>query len=112
MRTLNPHQLPVNLAVVPGPAGYLGWIVVAGLVSLVAVIRVLRQPAEAWRRRNWSKLAWVLAILYLAPIVGGWPVPVGAIAAIWRTRNRRSATTLGIHQVEGNPDWPLPWGTK
>jgi len=103
-----------TLADVNGAAGYVVWVFLSGLIALVAVIRVLRQPADNWKHGNWSKVAWVAATLYLAPIVGGYPVPMGAIAAIWRT-SRHSTTSDGPGQhprAEGSPDWPWPWAAK
>jgi hypothetical protein len=74
------------------------------------------RPAPTGRElehRNWSKLAWVLAVLYVAPPLAGYPIPVGAIAAIWRTRRRSDTSTApGLPRADGSPDWPLPWGTK
>jgi hypothetical protein len=71
----------------PGPAAFfLAWIITSGLVALVAVIRVMRRPAADWLHGLWSKIGWVLLVLYLAVPVAGYPIPVGAVAAIWRTR--------------------------
>jgi hypothetical protein len=113
------HHLPAMLAAGSGATfattsttvGYIGWVMMASLVELVAVIRVTQQPAENWSHRNWSKLAWVLAILYLAPTLAGYPIPVGAIAAIWRTRRRPTGppATGQAPIAEGSPDWPGPW---
>lgn len=101
------------LAVASGTFSYLAWIVLCGTIGLVAVIRVLRQPANEWRHRNWSKLAWVAAILYVAPLLGGYPIPIGAMAAIWRTRRRVSPETPSqIPRAQGSPDWPFPWGNR
>ena len=106
-------HLTVMLATVNGAASYLAWITVSGLVAFVAIVRVIRRPAEQWKHANWSKLGWVLAAFYIAPIVGGYPIPVGAIAAIWRTtRYQPSPNTTGLPPVEGTPGWPLPWDTK
>jgi hypothetical protein len=95
-------------------AGHLTWTLLSGLLSLVAVIRVLRQPAENWSHRNWSKLAWVLAIGYLAPPLGGYPMPIGAIAAIWRTRRQPNPPPAPGQppMAEGSSDWPWPWDAQ
>jgi hypothetical protein len=111
------HHLPAVLAAGSGATlaatstvGYLGWVMMASLVELVAVIRVIQRPAENWAHRNWSKLAWVLSVLYLAPTLGGYPIPVGAIAAIWRTRRRPTGPPAPGQppMAQGSPDWPKP----
>jgi hypothetical protein len=108
-----PLNLSDTLATTTSAATYLGWVFLSGVVGLVAVIRVLRQPADRWRHRSWSKVAWVLAILYIAPPLAGYPIPVGAIAAIWRTGgSNNSSTQPGLPRAEGSPNWPLPWDTK
>ena len=93
---------------------YLAWILLSGLVGLVAVIRVLRQPAAKWKHPNWSRLAWVVAILYVAPILGGYPIPVAAIAAIWSTRRPRPepAPPGQLPLTEGSADLSLPRGQQ
>lgn len=101
------------LAVTTG-VGHLGWVMLSGAVALVAIIRVLRQPASTWKRRNWSKLLWVIAILYVALPIAGYPIPLGAIAAIWRTGRRRDSATCPtpLPLEEGSSDWPFPWDSK
>ncbi|MDQ6615489.1 MAG: hypothetical protein M3083_12275 [Actinomycetota bacterium] len=95
-------------------ASHLAWVLATGLVALLAVIRVLRQPAGHWKYRNWSKLAWVIAILYLAPALGGYAIPIAAMAAIARTRTQPGllSTRSQLPEGEGTSDWPLPWGSK
>jgi hypothetical protein len=92
----------------------LGWILLSGLVGLVAVIRVLRQPAAKWKHPTWSRLAWVVAILYVAPILGGYPIPVGAITAIWSTRRPRPepASPGQLPLTQGSADFPFPEDSK
>jgi hypothetical protein len=122
MRQLLTDHLSATLAAGPGAtsatassaAGYLVRVVLSGLVGLVAVIRILRQSAEYWSHRNWSKLAWVLAILYMAPHLGGYPIPVGATAAIWRTRRSPTGPQVPgqVPMADCSSDWPWPWEHK
>jgi hypothetical protein len=97
----------VALGAVIAPATYFGWILACGLACIVAIVRVLRRPAEHWPHRNWSKLAWIAAALYLSIPFAGYPIPVGAIAAIWATTKEPSqpATTLNLPIEPGNPQW-------
>lgn len=83
------------------------WGVVAGGVQLVAVIRTVRLPAPVWSYGRWSKLAAVVAALWLTFNVGVLAVPVGAVAVIWHTRTlgRRSAVAPDV------PDLPMAEGT-
>lgn len=60
----------------------------SGLLGLVAVIWFVLQPAENRSHRDWSKIARVLTILYLAPPLSAHPIPIGAIVAIWHNRHR------------------------
>lgn len=116
-----PHQLyplaaapGLALATVSGAAGYLFWLMLVGICELVAVVRVLRHPVENWPHRHWSTLGWVLASLCLAPALGGYPIPVGAIATIWRTVRRPAGPTTyyGIPMHEGSPEFRLPLDDK
>ena len=102
------------LAVAHGAFSYLSWILLCGLLGLVAVIRVVRQPAQSFKHLNWSKVAWIAAILYLAPVLGGYPIPIGGIAAIWRTRRRPTPADppVQLPRAQGSPNWPFPWGAK
>jgi hypothetical protein len=88
----------------PGPAAFfLAWILVSGLVALVAVIRVMRRPAPDWPHGLWSKIGWVLVVLYLAVPVAGYPIPVGAVAAIWRTRRPETPRPAELPYAHGGP---------
>ena len=118
--------------VAPGRAIYIGWLVFVSALGLVAVIRIIRRPDEDWPHKNWSRIAWVLTVLYLAVPIGGYPIPIGAIAAVWRTRRRASkpagpaglpglagpagpavpAGSSPIPVAQGSPHRPLPWEAK
>ena len=104
----------IMVAVANNAASHLAWILLSGLAALVAVVRVLRQPAQNWKHRNWSKLAWIGAALSLPPVLGGYPIPIGAVAAIWRTRQRttRPDAPGQIPHAQGSPDWPFPWSAR
>lgn len=55
------------------------------VVIVVAVIRVVTTDTDLWRRRQWSKAAWVLlAVLFVWSTRLG-ALPVGAALAIWKT---------------------------
>jgi hypothetical protein len=88
----------VTPATAYGVAGYLGWVLLSGLVGLVAVIWFLRQPAENWPHRDWSKIARVLTILYLAPPLSAPPSPSdplspsGTTGAAQRARRRLASS--------------------
>ncbi|MGH3429916.1 MAG: hypothetical protein ACRDQZ_20500 [Mycobacteriales bacterium] len=58
----------------------------------------------------WSKAAWVAAALLLTFPIAGLPVPVGAIAAIWRTRTLGPAGYSGLPREQGGQVWP--WGMQ
>jgi hypothetical protein len=62
-----------------------GSVSLGGLLGVVAVIRVLRRRTDNWTHGNWSKVASVLAVADIAPALGGYPLPAGADAALWRT---------------------------
>ena len=62
--------------------GTLLWNAVAGVVMLVAVIRVVTVAAEAWPRQRWSKAGWIVAALWVSWYLGGLLLPVGAIVAL------------------------------
>ena len=62
--------------------GRLLWNLAAGIVMIIAVIRVFAVPASSWPRKHWSKAAWIAAALWMTWHFGGLVVPVGAIAAI------------------------------
>jgi hypothetical protein len=97
---------PATIAAVATPvaASYFGWMVLTGLIVLVAVIRVIHRPAEAWPHRNWSKVAWVLAVLYVTVPLGGFPIPIGAVAAVWHTRRRpQPSFPYQLPTAEGSP---------
>ena len=97
----------VALGAVIAPATYFGWIVACGLACIVAIVRVIRRPAEYWPHGNWSKLAWVAAALYLSIPYAGYPIPVGAIAAIWATTKEPSQPprTLTLPVEPGDREW-------
>jgi len=96
-----------SVAVVPSAADYLAWVLVCGTVALVAAVRVLRRPAAEWPHGMWSKIGWIIAILYLAIPLGGYPIPFGAIAAIWRTRRPPNSRPAELPYADGDT-----WGTK
>ncbi len=83
------------------------WGVVAGGAQLVAVVRALRLPAPAWAYGRWSKVAAVLAALWLTVTIGVLAVPVGAVVVLWHTR------TLGRRCTAASdvPDLAMAEGT-
>jgi hypothetical protein len=97
-----------------GAAGYLGWVLLSGLVGLVAVIWSLRQPAEHWPHRNLSKIARVLTILYLGAPLSATPSPSepsspsGTTGAAQRVRRRPGSSPW----PKGSPYWLRPWEAK
>jgi hypothetical protein len=103
-----PFPPPTNsIATVPNAADYLAWVLVFGIVVLVAAIRVLRRPAAEWPHGMWSKIAWIVAILYIVVPLSGYPIPLGAVAAIWRTRRPPTARPAELPYADGDN-----WGTK
>lgn len=90
----------------PDMAASVFWVVVAGAVELVAVIRTVRLPAPAWSYGRWSKAAAIVAAGWLVARLGVVSVPVGAVAVIWHTRTlARRATAL-----QAAPDLPMAAG--
>jgi hypothetical protein len=108
-------------------------LVFVGVLALVAVIRIIRRPDEDWPHKNWSRIAWVLTVLYLAVPIGGYPIPIGAITALWRTRRRPSgpagragragpagpiavpagpAGPSAVPMAQGSAVRPLPWDAR
>jgi hypothetical protein len=86
-------------------AGHLGWVFITGTVGLVAIIRILRRPADQWSHGTWSKIAWILIVLYIAVPLAGYPIPLGAGAAIWRTRRPKTTPTIALpYETGGNLD--------
>jgi hypothetical protein len=90
-----------TVAASPISAGHLGWGLIAGTVGLIAIIRILRRPTADWSHGVWSKVAWILVVLYVTVPLAGYALPLGAGAAIWRTR--RPKTT-------GQPQLPFADG--
>lgn len=99
-----PTPNPTLAAAGPAVAAFLAWMVLTGLVSLLALIRVVRRPADQWPHGNVSKILWVLAVLYGVWPVAGFPIAFGAIAAIYRTRRPADTVPPGqLPMVEGTP---------
>jgi hypothetical protein len=89
--------------------GQLGWDIVAGLIELVAVIRVVRVPASWWTYRRWSKFAAVGLALLGAITARGIDLPLGAAVVIWHTyelARRRASQPLSpdVPYAQGAPD--------
>jgi uncharacterized membrane protein len=98
---------PSTLATATGAVDFLAWILICGVVGLVAVIRVLRRPTAEWTHGMWSKIGWIAVILYVAIPLGGYPIPFGAIAAIWCTRRPPTARPAQLPYADGDT-----WGAK
>jgi hypothetical protein len=81
----------------PGAGAFLISALTTAALTVVAVIRVVRRPAHEWPHGTWSKIGWVLIILNLVIPLGGFLIPVGAIAALINTR--RPQTTPGPAQL-------------
>jgi hypothetical protein len=89
-------------------AAQVGWALLAGIIMLVAVVRVVRVPAECWTYRQWSKAGAVLLALWsydLRPET----LPVGAAVVIWHTHQqarRRAARPdpPGVSFADGAPE--------
>jgi hypothetical protein len=93
---LSPSPTNTLAAASPLTAGHFGWALIAGAVGLVAIIRVVRRPAGEWTHGMWSKVGWILVILYVIVSLAGYPLPIGAGAAIWRTRRPKVAPTAQL----------------
>lgn len=90
----------------PDLAASLFWVVVAGAVELVAIIRTVRLPAPAWSYGRWSKAAAIVVAGWLVVRLGALGLPVGAVAVIWHTRTlaRRMTAQPTV------PDLPMAEG--
>lgn len=80
---------------------------VALIVVIVAIARVVKTDTELLAHRQWSKAGWIVLTLWL-----GWStrlgvIPVGAIVALWHTRQvhrrtpRSEEDPLGVPFAEG-----------
>jgi hypothetical protein len=92
---------PTFIATVAGAGSYLAWILICGVVAL-AVARVVRRPADDWPHGMWSKIGWILVIAYVAIPLGGYLLPLGAAAAMWRTRRPPSAPPAQLPYADGD----------
>lgn len=70
------------------------WDVLASAAMFVAVVRVVCTPTDRWPHGRLSKISWVVAVIWFAPVLHSAVWPVGAAAAIWHTRRlQRSVPT-------------------
>lgn len=76
---------------------------IAGVLILVALLRIWTTPAWMWAKGGWSKLGWAITTLWLTPIYGHIAWPVGAVLALRQIRR------LAKRPLPGPP--PLPWAT-
>ncbi len=100
-----PHLLAATnyttTATTPDPLGHLAWAVIAGAVIIVAVARAIRLPGAAWKHGDWSKVAWILAALFITWSPGGLIIPIGAIAAMHQTRRPKAPVEGEVPYAEG-----------
>ena len=75
------------------------------VIMAVAVTRIIRLHRSAWAHGGWSKLAWVTAAIVIVWSLGPIPVPLGALAALSRTRGRPANSPIPF--AEGEP-WSPP----
>jgi hypothetical protein len=79
---------------------------IATVVIFVALVRILATPNQRWAHGWLSKLAWIIATVWFTPYLGLLVLPVGALAAIWKTHDLRSKPgpdPLQVPFAEGNP---------
>ena len=79
---------------------------VSTAVIFIALIRIIATPREHWAHGHLSKAAWIIAAVWFTPYVGAIVVPVGALAAIWKTDSLSRAAkpeNLSVPFAHGTP---------
>lgn len=89
-------------------AGVLGLQLLTGLASLalwvIAMGRIAWRESVTWKHGWWSRLAWMLiATLISWTPAPGLLLPLGAIAAIYRTRRRPASSPPDPIPLAGAP---------
>ena len=76
-------------------------------VWALAVARVAWRQSTVWSHGWWSRAGWILAASYLTwSPWHGLVIPVGAAAAIYRTRRRPDPPPVDpVPFASGGPDW-------
>ena len=78
----------------------------ATVIMFVALIRIIATPRQKWAHGLLSKTAWIVATIWFAPYVGWLVLPVGALAAIWKThalQHSSGVDSLEVPFAEGEP---------
>lgn len=87
--------------------GLIVWNALAGIITLLAILRLLRSPREWFSYGVVSKLAWVLTAWSVSWHFNGALFPVGAVACLCNLRALRrreeSVQALGVPYASGSP---------
>lgn len=79
---------------------------VSAALTFVALVRIVGTPRERWAHGHLSKTAWIIASIWFSPYLGAIVVPIGALAAIWKTDSLSRAgkpENLSVPFAEGTP---------
>lgn len=94
-----------TLAVTTGQwAGAMLVALIGLVVVFAALVRVAAAPRDLWPHGRLSKTAWIIATLWFTLHSGPMILPLGAIAALWKThrlRHQRAPDPLGVPYAEG-----------
>lgn len=96
---------PSTLAATTGQwAGAILVAIIGIVVVFAALVRIAVTPRELWPHGRVSKTAWIIATLWFTLHNGPMILPLGAIAALWKTHRlaqQRKPDPLGVPNAEG-----------
>jgi hypothetical protein len=81
------------------------WNILAGALTLYAVVTTTRLPAPAFRHGRRTKIFWVLVAIGVLVAFGGYVVPIGSVSALYAVTAQEHRRKLVI---EVGPSSPTP----